>query len=163
MLPLNKVSHGRIPKAFVAKAWWRGSSQRQQTQSTASHHNSADPPIVSQHTLHTREGERRNKAKLMKSFEWLLFSEHTHTLKPKNCPRRTHAHIPHFQLIIAIETLICCCYLHILPHQVGWFCCGVTSATSRGRRPIPYHPASCKPKKVYILLSETIKKRFSIS
>lgn len=113
MLPVNKVSHGRIPKAFVAKAWWRGSSQRQQTQSTASHYNSADPPIVSQHTLHTREGKRRNKAKLMKSFEWLLFSEHTHTLKPKNCPRRTHAGIPHFQLIIAIETLICCCYLHI--------------------------------------------------
>jgi len=93
MLPVNKVSHGRIPKAFVAKAWWRGSSQRQQTQSTASHHNSADPPIVSQHTLHTREGKRRNKAKLMKSFEWLLFSKHTHTLKPKNCPRRTHARI----------------------------------------------------------------------
>ncbi len=117
---------------------------------------------VPTHITHSRRREEKQGKTNEKLWVAALLGAHPH-IKPKNCPRRTHAHILHFQLIIAIETLICCCYLHILPHQVGWFCCGVTSATSRGRHPIPYHPASCKPKTVYILLSETIKKRFSIS
>ena len=66
---------------------------------------SGGPAIVRRHTLHTQEGKRRNKAKLMNGLEWPLQPVLTHTLNTE----RPHIHILHPQIIIRGETLVVCC------------------------------------------------------